>query len=456
MPVEQVPGFWDYLGQGIMKGVEMHRQSEDKMRAEAHAKTAEAQASAGLMAQLFQSGAIDNTQLQGALKAAGINPDQIQVMPNKAQQRRQVLAGGDAALAQLTDEQKKDLGFTSAAQAATEGATAATAKAATSGANIEVQKNDILSRYLQGDKLNDQELAATGLPSAQDRELKRLGAMDPYLDQLGGRYVAGVMVQNKGRINPGTAQQTAEQAYANYVAERGQNGLGALTPEQVAYTRSYFQRATENALIAQQKMDIDASQAGSQRIHANAAMQAAGQNTNLKWFGQVNSAMENIRKAQSDLMRSNPALGPALDNPQLAQSPMVKGALQRYMELEQTAEAFRGAQGALANGQVPGNLSALLDAAGQIATQGAGPAGAPGAGARGRGAPPPAGGPAQQGGARPASGSPDPIGATVDAIVAGRATLQDAQALVSQGKMTQQQYQQIAQQVQAKSSTKKK
>lgn len=446
MPVEQVPGFWDYLGQGIMKGVEMHRQSEDKARAEAHAKTAEAQANAGLMSQLFQSGAIDNTQLQGALKAAGINPDQIQVMPNKAQQRRQILAGGDAALSQLTDEQKADLGFKTAAQTAQE-------KAAASGANMEVQKNDILAKYLQGEKLSDQELAATGLPSAQDRELKRLGAMDPYLDQLGGRYVAGVMVQNKGRINPGTAQQVAEQAYSNYVAERGQNGLGSLTPEQVAYTRSYFQRATENALIAQQKMDIDASQAGSQRIHANAAMAAANQNTNLKWFGQVNSAMENIRKAQSDLMKSNPALGPALDNPQLAQSPMVKGALQRYMELEQTAEAFRGAQGALANGQVPGNLSALLDAAGQIATQGAGPAAAPGAGARGRGAPP-AGAPQQQG--KPASASPDPIGATVDMIVQGKATLADAQALVSQGRITQTQYQQIAQQVQAKASTKKK
>lgn len=442
MPVEQVPGFWDYLGQGIQKGVAMHREDTQRAQEESHRKVAEAQGNAGLMTQLFNSGAVDSSQLQGALEKAGINPGTVQVQPNKAQRRRAVLAQGQSAVDALSDAEKEDLGFKSTAEIAGE-------KAKVSGANLEAQRNDLLSKYLAGDKLTDQEAQGVGVLSNSDMELKKLTQMDPYLGQLGERYVAGVMVQNKGRINPGTAQQTAEQAYTNYVAERSQNGLGTLTPEQVAYTRQYFNRATENALIAQQKMDIDKYQAESGRIHANAATAAAGMNTNLKWFSQMSTAMEGIRKAQADLMKANPALGPALDNPQLAASPMIKGALQRYQQLEQTAEAFRGAQGSLANGQVPGNLSALLEAAGGMMTQGAGPVGAPGGGVK-----PPAGG--GKGGG-PGGPPPGPTGG-MDAgkidqmaqmLVSGQGSAQQLQAAVSQGALSKEQYDKIMARAQA-------
>lgn len=443
MPVEQVPGFWDYLGEGIQRGVTMHRESEDKKRADA-------QANAELMTQLFQSGAVDASQLQGALKSAGINPDQVVVQPNKAQRRREVLAGGQEAVDSLGDAMKEDLGFKTTTQKKTE-------KASGAQADLSIQKSNILSRFLAGDKISDQEAEAVGVLGTDDRELKRLTQLDPYLGQLGERYVAGEMVKSQGRIKPGTAQQVAENAYATYVSERGQNGLGPLTPEQVSYTRTFFQRATENALVAQAKMDITSSQAGSARIHANAAMEASGQNSSVKWFTQVNSAIESVRKAQNDIMRSAPALSYALgaadriehgrgtpDDVAMVQSPMVAGALTKYKELEQTGEAFRSAQGALANGQVPGNLSALLDAASQITTGGAGASvlGSPQRG--GRGGPPPN-----------ASNSPDPIGMTVDAIMAGKATMANVQAYLKAGKIAQQQYDQIVQQVRAKQSSKR-
>lgn len=423
MPVERVPGFWDYLSQGVDKGVQLGMEGVKGRREEDRMKVQDAQSNATMMAQLFQSGAVGNTELQGALQGVGI---QAPVMKSKAQQRQEALAGGQTAIDALPDERKKDLGFTTTLQKKQESAAGATA-------DMETTKAQGLAKYLGGEKLSDQEYAAYGLPSPADRELKKLTGMDPYLDQLGGRYVAGVMVKNGGRLKPGAADQAAEQAYADYVAERGQNGMGGLTPEQVMYTRSYFNRATQDALIAQQKLDIAKYESESGRIHANAAGAASGQNTNIKWFGQMNNAMESLRKAQGDLMKANPALGVALDNPQLASNPMVAGAVAKYNELSQTMEAFRGAQGALANGQVPGNLSALLEASTHITSQGAG--GVPGASAPGNVGG--GGAAAGAGGQAASSNAADPVTTNAQAIISGRASMGQLDNAVMVGQVTQ-------------------
>lgn len=430
MPVEQLPGFWDYLSQGLDKFAQQKQVNTTNARNAALDKRAAAGQGADLMTSLFNAGAVNSDQVGPAISAVTGTP--VTVNPNKAQQRRQLLAQGPDAIAALSDPQKQDLGFPTSTEQAQQGAAKSTAL-------LDTQKTDLYGKYLQGDDLPQQTLDALGLQSKTDRELKRVSQIDPYLGSLGERYVAGELLKNQGRVPPGGANGVAENAYAKYVSERSANGLGSLTPEQVTYTRTYFQRATENALIAQHKMDIE-------QMDANTRQTAAGGSEAVKWFTQVNTALENVRKAQSDLMRANPALGAALDNPQLASNPMVSGALTRYNQLEQTAEAFRGAQGSLAAGNVPGNLSALLDAATQVVTAGAPKAAAGGGGRQAGGRPgaapppaPPAGGPP---GPNPITNG-DPIEAAAQMLASGQGTSVQLQAMVSQGALTQDQYNKI-------------
>src|SRR4051812_15816125 len=102
MPVEQVPGLWDYVSQGL--------ETFDKTRRANRAEeTAKSQANAGLMAQLFQAGAVDAATLQGAVNAAGVKDATI--MPSKAEKRKKILDQGQEAVDALTDEQRADLGF---------------------------------------------------------------------------------------------------------------------------------------------------------------------------------------------------------------------------------------------------------------------------------------------------------------------------------------------------------
>lgn len=432
MPVEQLPGFMDYLQQGLDKFGAIRQQQTENKRADTAAATAKAQANAGLMAQLYAGGAVGADQLQGSLAATGVTDASGKtpvVMKSKAERRQAVIAQGQGAVDALSDAEKEDLGFKTTTQKKIETAAGVTA-------DVEAQKGQLLGSFLQGNKLTDQQRSVLGLEGDDDRELKRVSQLDPYLGQLGERYVAGEIIKT-GRIPPGGAKAVSEQAYANYVSERATNGLGSLTPEQVAYTRSYFERATQNALIAQHKLDIEAVNSQSDRIRAEAAMKAVGGSESIKWFTQVNSALENVRKAQSDLMRANPALGPSLDNPELAKNPMVAGALARYQQLEQTAEAFKGAQGALAAGNVPGNLPALLGAATQIMTKGAPP---PAGGARQQGPPPSAG--AVPPGPNPTTNG-DPIESAAQMLARGQGTPQQLQALVAQGALTQEQLDKI-------------
>lgn len=429
MPVERVPGFWDYLGQGVEKGLNNYKEGQAIKREEARANV-------GLMAQLFNAGAVDSGTLQGATNAVGLKAN---VLPSKAERRKSILDQGQGAIDALSDAEKEDLGFKTTAQRKIEAAQV-------SAADLEAKKNDALGRFMQGEDIPDDMREVIGVSTKSDRELKRLTQMDPYLGQLGERHVAGELIKNQGRIPKGGVQALAENAYANYVAERSANGFGGLTPEQITYTRSYFQRAAQNALIAQHKMDLEQYEAGTRRIGANAAASQRGENTHLQWFGKITTAMDNVRKQQQDLLKSNPALAVALDNPQLANSPMLKGAMERYLQLEQTAEAFRGAQGSLAEGNVPGNLSALLDAAGGMVqappaagakpAQSGQPAGAAAATPKPAGPPP---GPNQQ------MGQPDPVEAAAQVLASGQGSAQALRAYVISGALSEDQYAKILQ-----------
>jgi len=426
MPVEQVPGFWDYLGQGIQRGVQMHNISEDKKRADA-------QANAGVMGQLFQSGAVDASQLQGALTAAGVSP-KVVIQPNIAQQRRTVEAGGQAAIDALPDYMKSKLGYTTDAQKVTE-------QAKMSGEQLDILKNSEMKNYLTTGQMSPQGKKAWGMLSDSDEEMKKLTQMDPYLKNQGELYVAGVMNASGGRIDPKNATQMGETAYANYVAARGQHIPGVMSPEQVQNTRMYFQKAVDNALIAQRDYDIkkqnatsEQTRAGADMVHANAAKAAAANNPQMRWFTQITTALEDVRKSQQDLLKESPGLINALGDPKLASSPMMIGAVTRYNALEQQAKAFKQGQSDLSRDQVPGNMNQLLDAASANGTTQRGVV--PAAPATGNG--PPAGAP-PQGGTPPID-----VNRAVQIIMSKQGTLEGLRSHVAVGKMSQQQFDQIA------------
>jgi hypothetical protein len=395
MPVERVPDFWDYLGQGFNKGLDQYRHDKEL-------KQAEADKSASLMAELFNAGAVDSGTLQTAVNATGAKG--VTVLPNKAERRKKVLET-PGAIDQLTDEQKADLGFKTTTEKKVEGAQA-------SAADVETLRNNALLKFANGEPVSDNEGMLTGLGTATDREMKKFSSLDPYLGQVGDRFVAGAMNQQGGRIPPGGAQAVADKAYADYIDNRAKSGLPAMTPEQLTYTKSFFDKSVQNALITQTKLDIDKIQADSTRANAQ-------NNQAIQWFGKLNSAVDSLRRAQDNLLRASPALAAALADPKLAALPMIQGPLAQYQQYAQQIEALRAGQSALGNNVVPSNLADLLASA-DAAT-------APPGGAAGNAA----------------AVATDPVTQGAQKILSGQATIQQLQAAVNAGQVTQQQANQI-------------
>lgn len=395
MPVEHVPGFWDYLGQGFNKGLDFYR--EDKQL-----KQAEADKSASLMAQLYGAGAVGADSLQASVNATGTKG--VTVLPNKAERRKKILET-PGAIDQLTDEQRTDLGFKTTTEKKVEGAQASTA-------DLTTLRNNALIKYANGEDVSDSEGLLAGLGSKTDREMQKFAKLDPYLGQVGTRFVAGAMNQNGGRIPPGGAQAISDKAYNDYVQNRGQSGLPGMTQEQMTYSKSFFDQAVQNAVIAQTELDIKKTAADATRANAQ-------NNQAIQWFGKLNTAVDSLRQAQNNLMRASPALAAALNDPQLASLPMIQGPLQQYLQYDEQIKALRSGQAALGNNTVPANLSDLLASADAII--------APAGGAAGNAA----------------AVATDPVAQTVQMILSGQATVQDVTALVTAGKMSQQQANQI-------------
>ena len=405
MPVEQVPGFWDYLNQGIDQGIERSRE-DTKLKQQQN------QANASLVGQLFGMGAVDDTALTGALKNAGM-PAGV-VIKSKAQRRKEALESGN--IDALSDDEKRELGFQTGVEKKVEAAKGAEA-------DFSTKRLDAMNRAASGEKLSDVEYQITGLSTPGDREMERLKQMDPFLGQVGDRYVAGAInLQPGSKIAPGQAASIAEKAYSDYVANRAQSGLGTLTPQEIEYTKSYFQRAAQNALIAQKKLDIAEFEAGSGRIAANQPRSGAGANPGIQWFKTLNTTVDILRKKQQDIIRDSPMVLKALQDPNLAKLPMVQGALQEYQEAGRQMEAYRQAQSMIADGQVPPNLNELLAGATQMTQP---PKGAPGG--------------------VPAGATSDPISAASQRLASGQVKESDLQALVQQGRITQDQYMKIIQ-----------
>lgn len=421
-----VPNFWDHFLGGYQKAEDEYKQN--KRRTE--------DASLGLMTELFKSGDVNAEDLNKELAARGITqinratgqPTPV-VQKSRAQRRREVLAvpGG---VDQLSDPEREELGFKTTTQQKIEKGQAAEADVAT-------RRADAIGRFMNGERINDQEREVLGVMSPEDRALQQMAKADPLLNELGERYVMGFVATNMGgAIKPGMAKEVAEGAYNKYIQERAQQ-FGTMTPEQTQAAKSYFERAVQNMLIAQKKLEIENYNSQTARMGATNAAARVGQNQQMQWFSRINSAVETLRRQQQDLLKSSPGLGTALGDEKLAQNPLVAGAVARFNALDQQINALKQAQGELANDGIPGNIQVVLGAADQVLSN------QPEAGKTSPGAhQAPRGGAAQQGAPAPGVN----IAGMAQALVQGQGTPAQLQELVRAGTITQAQYNQIIQQ----------
>lgn len=367
------------------------------------------------------------------------------VKPNIAERRRKALAGGEEAIAKLGNEERRELGFQTNAQKKAEQATM-------SADELSLAKNTALLKYAQTGELDPNMEALTGIHSAAGVELERVAKLDPLLASLGGRFVAGEMIKLGGRlptskegaIDGEAAMGIAQRAYQAYVQQRSAVGLGDMTPEEQQYAESYFTQAVQEAIIGQFKLDIAMKDAESRRIGANAQ---AAQRVSIQWFGKMNQALEGVRKQKADLLRNTPGLSNAIDNPALARSPFLRAQLERYMLLERMEGAFRNGQSEIAVGNIPGDLSSLLDQAGDVLSGNfstAAPSGGAAPAAPTAARPPAAGQPVTRPAVRPAATqTPGPkapqgvrikvVNTAVDRIIRGDAKTSDIDDAVNKG-----------------------
>lgn len=443
MPVENMPGLMDYLLPAINNYAQIDQQNKARDLQAKQMQMQQNQGNAGLMAQLFGAGAVDASQLQGALGPAGMG--NVQVQPNKLQQRRDLLKQGQPAIDALSDEQKTDLGFETGDEKLAKQAKA-------SGAKMEIRKNDDLNTYLNGGQLKPEQEAAWGLQGKSDIQLKKLAQLDPYLAEMGDKFIAGPLLQNGGRIPKGQAAQFAQTAFNNFIQNRPP-AMGDMPPEQVAAAKAYFERATQNALIAQNRTDLSQYEAESQRIGANATAtwrQNQGHtDQTVKWAGVLNRGEETTRKAIADLMKDPQMtivgfLKPEQLQAMTAANPQLAQKLQQLDGLRQKNEAYRDGIAQLTNGAIPGTLPMLLKDAEQMG---------------GKGAPVNTQAPRlpSQGGQQPPTqvDPADPrIQKTVQAILGGQATIGQLDQLVTYGQMPAEVAQRIKQLVQQGSQQK--
>lgn len=433
-------GFWDQFTRGYEKNMDEYREKKREERARTERKDAQ---ELGLMTQLFQSGDVNAETYNQRLAKSGITGGTARVggipgvMPgadvplpvvqkSKAQRRREILAQGPEAVSALSDAEREDLGFKTSTQQRIEAGEAAQA-------DVIARKSQAITRFMSGEQLSDAEREVTGIMSASDRQMQQMAKLDPLLTDLGERYVADQVIQRGGEIPAGQAASIADAAFNKYIQERAQQ-FGTMVPEQVQAARTYFSRAVQNMLIAQKKAQIEDFNSRTARIGANAGATRAQQSQELQWFGKITGAVESLRKAQNDLMRSSPGLSAALGDPSLAQNPLMRDAVARYNQLEEQIEGFKGVQAGLANSEIPQNLQGALQMADQISQQGT------------------VGAPVKAPVKPPAGGAPPQVNiqAAVDLLVSGKGTVQQLQQAVTAGVMTQEQANQIIQQANQK------
>ena len=313
----EVPSFWDYLAGAGNQGIQSYTQAKNRVQDQQ-------QQAAGLMTQLYGSGAVDSGALQGALGSVPGLPKGIKVNPGQAEKLR----------TPGTPENIKQQASVGADQAA-------------------IRKQAITDKWTRGEPISEEEAALAGLPTKQDMAQLKNTKADPILEKAGEQYVDAAVLKLGGRINPAQAGQIAQQAYQRFVQEYQAAGMGTLDDKQLQNAQRYFASRAMNLLIKQREDD-------SRMVAAQNRSSVAPQD---RMFSQLTTLQESARKTLDDFLGANPGvetIASKYKGKEDAAPAAFKGKIARYNMLLQRIGDLQTAQAQLAMGVVPKDFAKLL------------------------------------------------------------------------------------------------
>lgn len=310
----QTPSIWDYISGAATKGITSYQDAKDKV-------DAEAARNAGLTTQLFNSGAVDSTDLMPALAKIGIK---TKVNPNDKEMQRIYSKTGVNPVTGLpfTEAEKARHGIQT--------------KSEELGMNNELAKAQATSRFGKPD-FSEADAALSGLPTTETLSLGRLQKQDAVLGKVGDRYVDMALAPYSGRV-PKDFNKVIDQAYAAYTADRQKSGM-TVDPSH----RAYFVSQIFDRYAKQRELDISEQ-------HARAAMASATRPQMLqsdKEFMMLTGAVESRRKALDDFVSTaklDPMLGPKLGSAHYQNDPAVVEFRKRAAKLQSNVDNAMNAQ----------------------------------------------------------------------------------------------------------------
>ena len=389
----QVPSIFDYLGQGIQQGVQDYHQA----KAENDRKDAE---QANFMGSLLQSGAIDSDTFNANPLVQKMG---VKVAPTTFEMKRKIAASPDVDPSSgkpWTPEQRSYAGLKPVEVQNAEIASAKTS----------LNLDDIKQRYAKGEDVNETEAAAIGLPTKETLQEGRQVAQSQYMSTVGKSYLDAalgpVQSANAGRIPTGGWQAIAGQAYDKFAADRAAHGLPPMPQAQSYFTTQLLDRYNEQ-VVNDAKMRA-AQNAGRNSLDPTDRRIAAW--TNI---------IESRRKQLDDLISGDKLLQFKLQDPGSAKDPNVL----KFNAISKSIDDATNSQMLLAGGVVDRETAGLLGVGTAAPTNSPGPVGSS--------TPPKV----------QASGAD--VQGIIDAIKGKQASLSDAQKLVTAGKLTQSEFQQV-------------
>lgn len=292
MPIQRIPGPWDYLAEGLSQGQQSYNTQHDRRMQEAQLALQNKMQQLGFLTNLYGAGGIDSGALTGAMGGVpgmgGIN-----VAPSPAELRRKILAqpGG---LESATPEQRMGAGLP--------------------------QTYEEAPKKLAGAQAESQ------LPNVSADEIARQQAQVSTLlrDQAPG-YVAGI-AGRMGSITKDNFQQIADHAFEQWKQARAASGMPAISDE--LFARSYFNDAAMELLLKQED----------QRIRMTAAMtgHVTPQDRTIQY---LLTLREQIRNEKNNLYNAAP--GFQYGTPPRPGEPDIFGQVRtRFGELEKTDQAI--------------------------------------------------------------------------------------------------------------------
>lgn len=332
MPVVNVPGFWDYLSQGYLRGEENARveaERQDRLRQQ------EVQNNFAALKTAMEAGDQESVQrvskLIPSLRGVNFNetPQQLQSRILKAPQGPGIsaqvantgmgaplfipkVAGQDS----FTDDQRRVAGLPTTLQKKEE---------RVKGKKLDLEEAQTAS-------------SLTNLP--RDEQLKRQQQLMPVLKDAADRFISGPILKAGGNLNPKNLEGLAEQAFQNFIKESQNRGYGNFTPEDAQQAKAYFDGAVRDAYNAQ----LD------RQIKRLAALPASAFGTREFNPATMVNALNGLAKAKQgqidDMMKANPLLGTMLNvDPAQLPSQMQQQLQQLQMLTQQRGQLEQAAAG---------------------------------------------------------------------------------------------------------------